>query len=131
MGRPNASVTVPANFYSEHSVPKIMASVAYQGPQTQQWEQVSEGIERTILRAEPGEKRVLIRIAAGRTYPHHAHNTPDEVFVVAGTYCDPGVENGREFPAGSYLYYLPGTEHRASSPSGSDGCTILVWNSGK
>ena len=100
-------------------------------PAAQQWETVSEGITRTLLRAEPGEKRVLIRIEAGRTYPPHAHATPDEVFVVAGTYCDPGVENGRPFAAGSYLYYPPGTEHRAGSPAGSDGCTILVWNEGK
>ena len=108
-----------------------MNAVATTEPQAQVWEQVSEGVTRTILRAEPGEKRVLITIAAGYTYPHHAHATPDEVFVVAGTYCDPGVEGGREFLAGSYLYYPPGTEHRASSPSGSAGCTILVWNAGK
>ena len=107
-----------------------MPIVAYQENDARTWEQVSEGVERTILRAEPGEKRVLINIGPGRTYPHHAHTTPDEVFVVAGTYCDPGVENGRAFAAGSYLYYPPGTEHRASSPAGSEGCTILVWNAG-
>jgi anti-sigma factor ChrR (cupin superfamily) len=107
-----------------------MTAVAYREEQAQHWEQVSEGVTRTILRDEPGEKRVLIKIAAGRTYPHHAHATPDEVFVVAGTYCDPGVDNGRAFAAGAYLYYPPGTEHRASSPAGSEGCTILVWNAG-
>ena len=108
-----------------------MTTVEVSEAPTQQWEQVSEGVTRTVLRAEPGEKRVLIEIAAGYTYPHHAHATPDEVFVVAGTYCDPGVENGRPFAAGAYLYYPPGTEHRASSPAGSEGCTILVWNTGK
>lgn len=108
-----------------------MTTVEFSEAPTQHWEQVSEGVTRTILRAEPGEKRVLIKIAAGYTYPHHAHATPDEVFVVAGTYCDPGVEDGRAFAAGSYLYYPPGTEHRASSPADSEGCTILVWNAGK
>ncbi|NML64029.1 hypothetical protein HHL22_02310 [Hymenobacter sp. RP-2-7] len=108
-----------------------MTSVTVKESSSQTWEQVSEGVTRTSLRAEPGEKRVLIKIEAGRTYPQHSHATPDEVFVVAGTYCDPGVENGREFPAGAYLYYPPGSEHRASSPAGSEGCTILVWNSGK
>lgn len=107
-----------------------MTSVIYKENPAQAWEQVSEGVERTMLRAEPGEKRVLIKIGAGKTYPPHAHAVPDEVFVVAGTYCDPGVENGRPFAAGSYLYYPPGTEHRASSPAGSQGCTILVWNTG-
>lgn len=94
------------------------------------WEPVSEGVERTLLRSEPGEKRVLIKIGAGKTYPQHAHAVPDEVFVVAGTYCDPGVGAGRPFAAGSYVYYPAGTEHRASSPAGSEGCTILVWNAG-
>lgn len=108
-----------------------MLAVETTPPPAQAWEAVADGITRTLLRAEPGEKRVLIRLEAGRTYPLHAHTTPDEVFVVAGTYCDPGVEAGREFPAGSYLYYPPGTEHRASSPRGSEGCTILVWNAGK
>jgi anti-sigma factor ChrR (cupin superfamily) len=72
-----------------------MNPVAVVEPLAQVWEPVSEGVTRTSLRAEPGEKRVLINIAAGCTYPHHAHATPDEVFVVAGTYSDPGVENGR------------------------------------
>lgn len=108
-----------------------MHPVAATEPHAQQWESISAGVTRTLLRAEPGEKRVLIKIEAGRTYPHHAHATPDEVFVVEGTYCDPGVENGRAFAAGSYLYYPPGTEHRASSPADSAGCTILVWNLGK
>jgi anti-sigma factor ChrR (cupin superfamily) len=92
--------------------------------------QVSEGVTRTIPRAEPGEKRVLIKIEAGRTYPHHAHATPDEVFVEDGVYTDRGVENGRAFPAGSYFYYMPGTDHYASSPASSGGCNILVWNAG-
>jgi quercetin dioxygenase-like cupin family protein len=74
---------------------------------------------------------MITKIEAGRNYPHHSHHAPDEVFVVDGTYCDPGVENGRPFAAGAYLYCPPGTAHRASSPTGSEGCTILVWNSGK
>jgi len=108
-----------------------MIPVTFRENPIYEWETISEGVARTILRAELGEKRVLIKIAAGCTYPHHAHATPDEVFVVTGTYCDPGVEGGRAFEAGAYLYYPPGTEHRASSPAGSEGCTILVWNSGK
>ena len=43
-----------------------MNSVAATEPQAQVWEQVSEGITRTFLRSEPGEKRVLIKI------PHNA-----------------------------------------------------------
>lgn len=68
---------------------------------------------------------MLITIAAGRSYPHHSHKVPDEVFVVEGVYVDPYVEGGKEFHVGSYLYYPAGTGHRATSPT---GCTILVWN---
>ena len=92
----------------------------------QNWEAVTEGVEKIIFRAKPGENRVLIRIAAGKAYPKHAHAVPDEVFVMEGIYVDPAVEGGKEFGPGSYLYYPPGTEHNATSPT---GCTILVWNS--
>lgn len=99
--------------------------VEYVSSENLQKVQVSEGVEKVVLRAKPGENRVLITIAAGKTYPHHSHSVPDEVFVVSGVYTDPGVENGREFGAGSYLYYPVGTVHGASTPT---GCTILVWN---
>ena len=92
------------------------------------WQAVTDGVEKIVLRAEPGENRVLIKIAAGKGYPKHAHSVPDEVFVVAGIYVDPAVEQGKEFGAGSYLYYPAGTEHNATSPS---GCTILVWNANR
>ena len=108
-----------------------MTPVETTDPQNQTWHPVSEGVEITTLRLEPGEKRVLIKIAAGQTFPPHAHVTPDEVFVVAGTYCDPSVEDGRPFGAGSYLRYPLGTTHRAGSPANSEGCTILVWNAGR
>jgi anti-sigma factor ChrR (cupin superfamily) len=83
-------------------------------------------VEKIVLRSMPGEIRVLIKIAAGKAYPKHAHSVPDEVFVVDGIYVDPDVEEGKRFGAGSYLYYPAGTEHNATSPT---GCTILVWNS--
>ena len=89
------------------------------------WENYSEGIEKQVLRAEGGDSRVLLRIAAGHAYPMHVHAVPDEVFVMDGTYVDPGVEQGRAFGPGSYLRYPAGTEHRATSPT---GCTILVWS---
>jgi anti-sigma factor ChrR (cupin superfamily) len=89
------------------------------------WETVAEGVEKWMLRAKPGENRVLIRIAAGKAFPHHSHKVPDEVFVVEGTYVDPNVEDGRAFGPGSYLYYPPGTDHHATTPT---GCLILVWN---
>jgi anti-sigma factor ChrR (cupin superfamily) len=91
-----------------------------------QWEKVAEGVEKAVLRAKPGENRVLIRMAAGSAFPHHSHSVPDEVFVVEGIYIDPHVKSGQAFGPGSYLYYPPGTEHHATT---STGCTILVWNS--
>lgn len=102
-----------------------MSDIDYIEGSTQNWITVSEGVEKIVLRAEPGENRVLLRIAPGNGYPKHAHAVPDEVLVMEGIYADPGVEGGKEFGPGSYLYYPAGTEHNATSPS---GCTILVWN---
>ena len=102
-----------------------MAEVNFIDGDTQKWETVSDGVEKIVLRAEGGENRVLLQIAAGKGYPKHAHSVPDEVFVMEGTYVDPFVEEGKQFGPGSYLYYPAGTEHNATSPT---GCTILVWN---
>jgi anti-sigma factor ChrR (cupin superfamily) len=102
-----------------------MAEVNFQDSNVQSWETVADGVEKITLRAEGGENRVLLRIAAGKGYPKHAHSVPDEVFVMEGIYADPYVEDGKEFGPGSYLYYPAGTEHNATSPT---GCTILVWN---
>lgn len=109
------------------SVVYNMIQIDFKDSTQQIWEQVSEGVERTFLRSQPGENRVLIKIGAGKAYPHHSHSTPDEVFVVEGAYVDPGIESGRVFGPGSYLYYPVGTEHQATSPS---GCLLLVWNAG-
>lgn len=103
-----------------------MRTISFVEPQT--WQPVSEGIETCQLRAEPGENRILIRIGAGKQFPVHSHNVPDEVYVVDGVYVDPQVEGGKAFGPGAYFYYPVGTEHHATSPS---GCTILVWNANR
>ncbi len=102
-----------------------MAGIDYLEGTQQNWETFSEGVERIALRAKPGENRVLLRIAPGKSYPAHSHSVPDEVYVIEGIYVDSGVEEGKEFGPGSYLYYPAGTHHHATSPT---GCTILVWN---
>lgn len=102
-----------------------MAQIDFIEGSEQNWETVSEGVEKIVLRSVEGENRVLLRIAPGKGYPVHAHAVPDEVFVMEGIYADPGVEQGKEFRAGSYLYYPAGTEHNATTPT---GCVILVWN---
>jgi anti-sigma factor ChrR (cupin superfamily) len=103
-----------------------MSQIDYIDGIVQNWETVTDGVEKIVLRSKPGENRVLLKIAAGKGYPKHDHSVPDEVFVMHGVYVDPYVEQGKEFAAGSYLYYPAGTKHNATSPS---GCTILVWNS--
>ncbi len=103
-----------------------MTEIDYIDGTVQDWQTVADGVEKIVLRSKPGENRVLLKIAAGKGYPKHAHSVPDEVFVMHGVYVDPYVEQGKEFCPGSYLYYPAGTEHNATSPS---GCTILVWNS--
>ncbi len=105
-----------------------MIGIEYKEGDHVRWERVSEGVQKAVLRSEPGENRVLITIAAGSSYPYHSHSVPDEVFVVEGVYVDPNVEDGKAFAAGSYLYYPAGTGHHATSPS---GCTILVWNANR
>lgn len=71
-----------------------MISITYLENSSQSWVSVCEGVEKMVLRVEPGENRVLLRIAAGRVYPSHEHAVPDEVFVLEGIYTDAGIEAG-------------------------------------
>lgn len=103
----------------------MMSIIQYTNSSDNEWEQITDGVEKKILRAGAGETRVLIRISAGRSFPTHFHEVPDEVSVLQGIYVDPQVEEGKQFGPGSYLYYPAGTEHQATSPN---GCEILVWN---
>lgn len=93
--------------------------------QLESWKVVSEGVEMLVLRAEPGENRVLLRLAPGKGYPPHKHTIAEEVFVLDGIYVDPNYDKEKEYGAGSYLYYSPGSDHNATSPT---GCTFLVMN---
>ncbi len=93
--------------------------------QTESWKTVAEGVEMLILRAEPGENRILLRLAPGKGYPVHEHAVAEEVFVLDGIYVDPDTSKDKEYGPGSYIYYAPGTQHNATSPT---GCTFLVIN---
>ena len=93
--------------------------------QTESWKTVVEGVEMLVLRAEPGENRVLLRLAPGKGYPVHEHSVAEEVFVLDGIYVDPDAAKDKEYGPGSYIYYAPGTHHNATTTT---GCTFLVIN---
>lgn len=102
-----------------------MNHIQYIDSQTESWKTVTEGVEMLVLRAEPGENRVLLRLAPGKGYPVHSHSVAEEVFVLDGTYVDPDADKDKAYGPGSYLYYPADTQHNATSPT---GCTFLVIN---
>lgn len=83
------------------------------------WNKIDDGVEMLILRFEPNEVRVLLRFSPGKSYARHSHPEGEEVFVITGTYSD----NGIDYPAGSYIYYPPKSDH---APVSYTGCTIMV-----
>lgn len=105
-----------------------MAEILHIDSKAEAWKTFSEGVEMLHLRAEPGENRVLLRIASGMGYPRHTHTVAEEVFVLEGIYVDPDDDEKKEYGPGSYLYYAPGSVHHATSPT---GCTFLVMNAKK
>jgi quercetin dioxygenase-like cupin family protein len=102
-----------------------MTTIIHIDSHVESWRTVSEGVEMLVLRAEPGENRVLLRLAPGKGYPRHKHTVAEEVFILEGTYVDPDFDKEKEYGSGSYLYYSPGSDHYATSPT---GCTFLVMN---
>jgi anti-sigma factor ChrR (cupin superfamily) len=101
-----------------------MTTIHHIDSHEESWKIVSEGVEMLVLRAEPGENRVLLRLAAGKGYPRHKHTVAEEIYVIDGIYVDPDADN-KEYGPGSYLYYSSGSDHNATSPT---GCTFLVMN---
>lgn len=88
---------------------------------TEQWKKVSDGVEMLVLRLDPGEIRVLLKFDPGKGYAMHKHPSGEEVYVLEGTYSD----MGKDYEAGSYIYYPPNSVHAPTSP---DGCTIMVMS---
>lgn len=67
-----------------------------------------EGIERSLFRNnETGGRSSVVRLAAGRRFPRHAHHGTEEVVVLAGRVRIGGVD----LDAGDYLFTEPGEEH--------------------
>lgn len=102
-----------------------MTTIQHIDSQKESWKTVTAGVEMLILRSEPGENRVLLRLAPGKGYPVHEHTVAEEVFILEGIYVDPDADKDKEYGPGSYLYYAPGSQHNATSPT---GCTFLVMN---
>lgn len=102
-----------------------MSPIHHIDSHAEEWKTIVEGVEMLVLRAEPGENRVLLRLAPGKGYPRHKHTVAEEVFILDGTYVDLDFDKEKEYGPGSYLYYSPGSDHYATSPS---GCTFLVMN---
>ncbi len=46
-----------------------MSKIDYIDGTVQDWETVADGVEKIVLRSKPGENRVLLKIAAGKSYP--------------------------------------------------------------
>ncbi|GAB3196966.1 anti-sigma factor ChrR (cupin superfamily) [Pontibacter aydingkolensis] len=102
-----------------------MTDIKHINSHTESWKTVTEGVEMLVLRAEPGENRVLLRLAPGRAYPVHDHAVAEEVFILEGIYVDADADKEKQYGPGSYLYYAPGSRHKATTTS---GCTFLVMN---
>lgn len=96
-----------------------MEEIEYINTNLEEWKKVNDGVEMLVLRLEPGEIRVLLRFEPGKGYSKHRHPSGEEVFVIEGTYSD----RGKDYEAGSYIYYPPNSEH---APTSQNGCTIMV-----
>jgi len=83
------------------------------------WTEINDGVKMLVLRNEKNNIRALLEFGSGKGYEHHIHPEGEEVFVINGVYSD----DGKDYQAGSYLYYPPGSDH---APTSKEGCTIMV-----
>jgi quercetin dioxygenase-like cupin family protein len=67
-----------------------------------------DGIERSLFRHnDTGGRSSVVRLAAGRRFPRHAHHGTEEVVVLAGQVRIGGVA----LDTGDYLFTEAGEEH--------------------
>ncbi len=89
------------------------------------WEEVAPGIECKLLATDTERHRVsmLVRLAAGASYPAHVHAGDEELHLLDG---ELWIDERKLFP-GDYNYGAPGaTDHRVWSET---GCTCLLVTS--
>ena len=87
-----------------------------------EWEEFAPGARRKTLFEDPatGQRTRLVEWEPGFHVPYvDRHPNGEYVYVLSGTFHD---QNGRS-GAGTYIHYLPGTEHQ---PWTEEGCTFLV-----
>jgi quercetin dioxygenase-like cupin family protein len=91
-----------------------------------EWQPLAErgvsGVFAKVLRFDRETRRaptILLKFAAGATYPVHDHPGGEEIFVIEGD-----LKLGRDhLYAGDYLYTSPNGKHAARSEK---GCVVLV-----
>ena len=89
------------------------------------WEEVAPGIECKLLATDTERHRVsmLVRLAAGASYPAHIHAGVEELHLLDG---ELWIDERKLFP-GDYNYGAPGaTDERVWSET---GCTCLLVTS--
>jgi anti-sigma factor ChrR (cupin superfamily) len=90
-----------------------------------EWEQVAPGIECKLLATDTERHRVsmLVRLAAGGSYPGHTHTGVEELHLLDGELWI----DDRKLISGDYYYGAPGTsDKRVWSEA---GCTCMLTTS--
>lgn len=82
--------------------------------------QYTPGIEVMLLHQFRDENVVLIRWAPNTPFEEHTHHGGEEVFVIAGCFCD---ENG-DYPTGTWVRYPDQSSHNASTRG--DGALLYL-----
>ena len=107
----------------ETGTPPVLPSVSrWSEPE---WEQVAPGIECKLLATDTERQRVsmLVRLAAGASYPGHIHAGVEELHLLDG---ELWIDKRRLFP-GDYCDAAPGTsDERVWSET---GCTCVLVTS--
>lgn len=90
------------------------------------WVDTQEGSGFMVhwLRNDPetGELAVLLKGTPGGTYIDHSHPGGEHFFVLHGSFAD----QHREYHAGDFYTFGPGTEHRDLHVTGDESCVLLV-----
>ena len=112
----------PTSIDETRAVP--LAGSRYLDPGTLEWQPDGPKFWTKLLHEDlaKGERTLLMKVDPGASFPLHAHEEVEQIYVLAGSFFD----QDRTLRAGDYACRAPGAMHMAGSEEGA--VMLLIYS---
>ena len=112
----------PTSIDETRAVP--LAGSRYVDPASLEWQPDGPKFWTKLLHEDPakGERTLLMKVDPGASFPLHAHEEVEQIYVLSGSFFD----QDRTLRAGDYACRAPGAMHTAGSEEGA--VMLLIYS---